>query len=349
MFMKNIRNNSNKLKKYDVHFLENLADLLDSGFTLTKSIEFLLEQYDVIDKKTKEECLTVIHDAGKISDVLTILNFERTVIMQVTFSEHHGEVSKVLREAAQFLFTKRTMVERVVKAIQYPVILSVIFIGMLIILNFTVIPQFKMLYESMGSEVSGAVLVLTTFIEMLPSIILISLIICLFLIINLFFFTRVLTIERKNRLLMSIPVIKSVYMKIQTYKLSREFGYFILNGMEVKAIIELLKSQTIDNQMKYESEMLETQLLRGETLSQAFLSLFMIDKKLSVFVSHGEQNSTVGKELITFSEYVLGRLLMDIEFVTKRIQPVIFAVLGGLITCLYLVIVLPIFQMMSQI
>lgn len=347
--MKNIRNNSNKLKKYDVHFLENLADLLDSGFTLTKSIEFLLEQYEVINDKTKQECLELIHDAGKISDILTALNFERTVIMQVTFSEHHGEVSKVLREAAQFLFTKRVMVERVIKAIQYPVILSIIFIGMLIVLNFTVIPQFKMLYESMGSEVSGFVLILTRFIEMLPGIILTTLVIVLFAFINLYFFTRVLTIEKKNRLLMGIPVLRSLYMKIETYKLAREFGYFIQNGMEVKAIIELLKSQSIDAQLSFESTLLEARLLRGETLSQGFQSLYMIDKKLSVFVNHGEQNSTVGKELITFSEYVLNRLLMDIEHVTKRIQPIIFVVLGGLITCLYLVIVLPIFQMMSQI
>lgn len=347
--MKSIRSNSNKLKKYDVHFLENLADLLESGFSLTKSIEFLLEQFDVIDEKTKQECLDLLNEAGKISEILAILKYEKTVIMQVAFSEHHGEVSKVLREAAQFIFTKRVMIERVLKAVQYPIILSVIFIGMLIVLNFTVIPQFKLLYESMGSEVSGLVLILTTFIERLPSIILTILVIIVFALMNLFFFTKVLSTDKKNRLIMSIPVLRKIYMKIETYKLSREFGYFIQNGMEVKAIIELLKSQSIDAQLTFESTLIEQRLIQGETLSQALQALYMIDQKLAVFVNHGEQNSTVGKELITYSEYVLNRLLMDIEHVTKRIQPIIFVVLGGLITCLYLVIVLPIFQMMSQI
>ena len=347
--MKNMLNNTNKLKKFDVHFLENLADLLDSGFTLKKSIEFLLEQYDVIDDKTRQACLEELENAGKISQILSLLKFERTVIMQVTFSEHHGEVSRVLRESAQFLFTKRVMIGSVIKAIQYPLILTIIFVGMLIILNFTVIPQFKTLYSTMGSDVSGLVLYLTLFIEQLPQIILWVVSIILIIVANLFFFTRVLTIEKKNKLLVSIPFLKGIYKKMQTYKLAREFGYFIQNGMEVKAIIELLKHQTVDQQMSYESKIIETGLLRGETLSESIKRLVMIDEKLSVFINHGEQNSSVGKELITFSEYILNRLLMDIEYVTKRIQPIIFVILGLLITCLYLVIVLPIFQMMSQI
>ena len=347
--MKNMLNNTNKLKKFDVHFLENLADLLDSGFTLKKSIEFLLEQYDVIDDKTKQACLAVLDNAGKISEILALLKFERTVIMQVTFSEHHGEVSRVLRESAQFLFTKRIMISSVLKAIQYPIILTVIFVGMLIILNFTVIPQFKTLYTTMDSEVSGLVLYLTLFIESLPQIILWIVSTILIITANLFFLTRVLTIEKKNKLLVALPFLSSIYRKIQTYKLAREFGYFIQNGMEVKAIIELLKHQTVDRQLSYESSIIETGLLSGETLSQAIKRLDMIDEKLSVFINHGEQNSSVGKELITFSEYILNRVLMEIEFVTKRIQPIIFVILGLLITCLYLVIVLPIFQMMSQI
>ena len=89
--------------------------------------------------------------------------------------------------------------------------------------------------------------------------------------------------------------------------------------------------------------------MEGHTLSEAIGRIDMLDEKLAVFVSHGEQNSSVGKELILFSEYTLERIIMKIENITRKIQPVIFLILGLLIICLYLVIVLPIFQMMATI
>ena len=150
-------------------------------------------------------------------------------------------------------------------------------------------------------------------------------------------------------MLLIIPLVRTYFKYYVTYRFSREFGYFLNNGLEVKEIIMLLKTQTINRYLNMTARMLEEKLLAGISLSEAIEQQNVLDQRLAVFVSHGEYNSDVGKELIIYSEYSLENIIIKIENLTKKIQPVIFLILGLLIVCLYLVIVLPIFNMMSNI
>ena len=69
----------------------------------------------------------------------------------------------------QYFFKKQIQVKQsVIKTIQYPVVLMIIFFLILMLLNFTVIPQFKELYQSMNIALSPLQLVLSSFISGLP-------------------------------------------------------------------------------------------------------------------------------------------------------------------------------------
>lgn len=89
--------------------------------------------------------------------------------------------------------------------------------------------------------------------------------------------------------------------------------------------------------------------MQGSSLSQAVKHVEFLDEKICTFISHGEYSSSVGKELLLYSDYTLEKMIMKTENITKKIQPIIFFILGLLIICLYLVIILPVFAMMSQI
>ncbi|WP_246153103.1 competence type IV pilus assembly protein ComGB [Salinicoccus hispanicus] len=341
--------NSNRLGKYDAHFLTKIADLLEVGFTLQQSLVFLLEQYDVLKEKDRIVYLSMVQEGVTLSRILKAMGFRNAIVIQVSFAEIHGEVLANLRESAAYLDNVRQTSSKLIRSLQYPILLVTIFITILITLNFTVIPQFKSLYTAMGTESEGIVKVLINMLESLPYVlgtsllaatIATSIMICIFNMKN---------IERKCSILSHVPIFGFYFKGYQTYRFSREFGYFLNNGLEVKEILDLFIHQEINPYLRLVSRKIEASLMHGNSLSGALAEMDMIDEKLSVFVSHGEQNSSVGKELIMFSDYTLERLIMRLENMTKRIQPVIFLILGILIICLYLIIVLPIFQMMSEI
>src|SRR5690625_7373100 len=92
---------SNKLGIYDSHFLLKLSTLMESGFTMYNALIFLLEQYDVLKQNTKEEALRQIGNGEKLSDILKMLGFRKSIIIQVVFAEIHGEMINNLKESAR--------------------------------------------------------------------------------------------------------------------------------------------------------------------------------------------------------------------------------------------------------
>ncbi|CAD2073795.1 competence protein ComG [Jeotgalicoccus coquinae] len=340
---------SNKLGKYDAHFLLKLAGLLRNGFTMQQALIFLTEQYEVIKQADRNALLGLINSGASLSAVLKHLGFSKSIIMQVSFAEIHGEIISNLEQSGEYLTTRRQTIQKLVKTLQYPLVLVTIFIIMLVLLNYTVIPQFNELYSAMQADKTMLVHMLTLILNYLPYAAL-----ALMTAVFLSGFTILIILNIKNtalaaKLLLKIPVVKTYFKYYVTYRFSREFGYFLNNGLEVKEIILLFKTQTINHYLSLAAQTIETELLYGTSLGDAIEQLDMLDRRLAVFVNHGEYNSNVGRELIIYSEYSLENIIIKIESFTKKIQPVIFLILGLLIVCLYLVIVLPIFNMMSNI
>lgn len=340
---------SNKLGKYDAHFLIKLASLLQNGFTMRQALTFLTEQYDVIKQSDRKILLELIDEGTSLSAVLKYLGFSKSIIMQVSFAEIHGEIIMNLQQSGEYLNTRRRTVQQLVKTLQYPLVLVCIFIIMLVLLNYTVIPQFNELYSAMQADKTLLVNILTLTLNYLPYAALAALLAVFLFALMVLTIVNIKNTELAAKLLLKIPVVKTYFKYYVTYRFSREFGYFLNNGLEVKEIILLFKTQTINRYLSLLAQTIEQQLLYGISLGAAIEELDMLDRRLAVFVNHGEYNSNVGQELIIYSEYSLENIIIKIESLTKKIQPLIFLILGLLIVCLYLVIVLPIFNMMSSI
>lgn len=340
---------SNKLGKYDAHFLIKLAGLLQNGFTMKQALTFLTEQYDVIKQADRKKLLELINEGTSLSAVLKYLGFSKSIIMQVSFAEIHGEIIMNLEQSGEYLNTRRRTVQQLVKTLQYPLVLVCIFIIMLVLLNYTVIPQFNDLYSAMQADKTMLVNILTLTLNYLPYAALAALLAVFLFALMVLIIINLKNTELAAKLLLKVPVVKTYFKYYVTYRFSREFGYFLNNGLEVKEIILLFKTQTINRYLSLLAQTIEQQLLYGISLGDAIEELDMLDRRLAVFVNHGEYNSNVGQELIIYSEYSLENIIIKIESLTKKIQPIIFLILGLLIVCLYLVIVLPIFNMMSTI
>ncbi len=340
---------SNKLGKYDAHFLIKLAGLLQNGFTMKQALTFLTEQYDVIKQADRKKLLELINEGTSLSAVLKYLGFSKSIIMQVSFAEIHGEIIMNLEQSGEYLNTRRRTVQQLVKTLQYPLVLVCIFIIMLVLLNYTVIPQFNDLYSAMQADKTMLVNILTLTLNYLPYAALAALLAVFLFALMVLIIINLKNTELAAKLLLKVPVVKTYFKYYVTYRFSREFGYFLNNGLEVKEIILLFKTQTINRYLSLLAQTIEQQLLYGISLGDAIEELDMLDRRLAVFVNHGEYNSNVGQKLIIYSEYSLENIIIKIESLTKKIQPIIFLILGLLIVCLYLVIVLPIFNMMSTI
>lgn len=346
--MKHIKRSKNKLKQYDAEFLKKLAHLLNNGFTQKQALIFLVEQYEVLNIKDKTELLELIEDGKNLEEILTYIGYSPAILAQIRFSAVHGDLINILESCYSYITKRRQTIQSLMKSLQYPIILISIFIVILIALNYTVIPQFNTLYEAMGTHKSNLMTILTFMLNVLPKIVLVIISIAMIFLMYISIILRSNNIELKQSHLLKLPIISTYYKYNVTYKFSRELGLMLSNGIESKEIVNILKNQNLDNELKFLGQTIEKLLLSGFSMSEAVKQIPLIDQRIIPFIQHGEYNSNVGKELSLYSEYVLEGIIFKLEKLTKRIQPIIFVILGLLVICLYLVIVLPVFQMMSD-
>lgn len=346
--MKHIKRSKNKLKQYDAEFLKKLAHLLNNGFTQKQALIFLVEQYEVLNIKDKTELLNLIDDGKNLEEILTYIGYSSAILAQIRFSAVHGDLINILESCYLYITKRRQTIQSLMKSLQYPIILISIFIVILIALNYTVIPQFNTLYEAMGTHKSNLMTILTFMLNVLPKIVLVIISIALIFLTYISLIMRSTNMEFKQSHLLKLPIISTYYKYNVTYKFSRELGLMLSNGIESKEIVNILKNQNLDNELKFLGQTIEKLLLSGFSMSEAVKRIPLIDQRIIPFIQHGEYNSNVGKELSLYSEYVLEGIIFKLEKLTRRIQPIIFVILGLLVICLYLVIVLPVFQMMSD-
>ncbi|PTE33719.1 competence protein ComG, partial [Staphylococcus gallinarum] len=67
------------------------------------------------------------------------------------------------------------------------------------------------------------------------------------------------------------------------------------------------------------------------------------------FIKAGEKEGKLEIELKLYSEIIISKIEKQLQTIIKFIQPIIFVILAGLIVILYLVIMLPMFELMQTI
>lgn len=339
----------NKLKLYEDDFLIRLSEMTQNGFTQYEAIQFLFSQYDEVKSSDKKLVLSALEQGKPLSECLKMLNYSNHIVMQVHFSESFGNVNETLKHCYAYNLSKRNLKKQFIKTIQYPFILIIIFIALIITVNHTVLPQFKNMYSSMGVNLSTELIILTNILYSLPQIITYILLLLVFITIYYFLIFKKSDIKYQLSTIKKIPLINQLYRLFITYRVSAELSFFLSNGVMMKNVLTILERQKSDLTLSYIAACINHELIKGEALPDAVSKIQLFEKSMIQFMQHGEKNSKLDRELEYYSQYVFKKFELKIFKLIKSIQPIIFIILGLLIVAMYLVIILPMLQMMEGI
>ncbi|RXK19353.1 competence type IV pilus assembly protein ComGB [Macrococcus sp. DPC7161] len=336
-------------KRYQIDFLLRTAELLESGFTFYESTVFLLNQYDKIQQTYKVDILSAIEKGATISEIYNQLLYSNHIVMQIYYSEQYGDVIETLKKCHLYALTQKMLMNQLIKTIQYPLLLICIFIGLILTVNQTVLPQFQSMYEAMGIQLSKELLWITTILFMLPKFLFVILIVIGLCIIYYFYFFKNKDIEKQILIIKKIPFLNKLYKLFITYKFSKDLSFFLSNGVMLIQIMDVLVKQDKDKLNQFIAYKINNDLSKGIQLVDSIEKLNLFETTFTHFISHGEKNSKLDIELSYYSQYVFEKLQFKIFKMIKSIQPVIFIILGLLIVAMYLIIILPMLQMMEGI
>ena len=333
-------------KENKIYFIKRLYELINHGYMLEDSLEFLLIQYEVADneiKKIKEK----LSNGSKLSDILGYLGYSQLIVSKIKFAEDYGRIEDMLVEVETYLKIKKIQQEKVIKTLRYPLFLTLTLICLIMVFNALVIPQFENIYTSSNIKMDLQTIILIKSLYYIPKIISIIFLLILICIGYTFY-----TIKYKPNLflksLLYIPKVRNYSKLYFSYRFSMELSLFLMSGFSLKTALEVMVEEDYDYYLTLFSKDILNELDQGIGFEDAIGKIKYFDKSMKKFVSHGKNNGLIDKELKLFSELMLDTFLTSLDKNLKKLQPILFGILAVVIVGLYMVILLPIFNMASS-
>ena len=144
-------------------------------------------------------------------------------------------------------------------------------------------------------------------------------------------------------------MINTYYKIYRTYQLSNQLSLFYRNGTSLQQIVHIYRNEQDNDFLKFLGDYLFKEANKGLPLPVILMNLKCFQNDLIKFIEQGEKNGKLDIELKLYSQMLLQQFEEKVLKQTKFIQPIIFFILGIFIVSLYLVIMLPMFELMQTI
>ena len=261
-----------------IYFIQRLSELIEHGYMLEDSIEFLLFQYDVSLEKIDSLKLELSH-GKKLSDLLRYLGYSTFVTSKMKFAEDYGSIEDMLLEIENYLRIKKEQKEKVIKTLRYPLILTIALITLIMVFNLLVIPQFENIYTSSSIKMDIQTIILIKMIYLTPKIISIIVILSIIVLVYMIYIKK----YRKNiflNTLMYIPKIRVYARLYYSYKFTLELSLFLMSGFSLKTALEVIIEENYDYYLTYFSKKIMRDLDKGLSFEEAIASIKFFDKSV---------------------------------------------------------------------
>jgi len=342
-----------KARKWSVNeqasFLKRTGELLARGYPIAEAIESIALQLPTKRKEELYGCLVELRKGLPFHDVLNNLGFHKDLIGYVYFAEQHGSFADALLEGSDLALLKDKDLRKLLKLLQYPMLLMFITGFLFIFIENTLLPRFTTLFSSLGLEANFFTKVIYAFDQYFPIVIGAVLVILFLTAIYYFLVFRKLTILQQRSQLVRIPIAGRILKMVFTHYFSIQLSFLLSGGISVsEALILFEKNQRQPFYSKIAEE-IKYKLVTGEKLETILSAFSFFEKEFPMIVKHGQENGKLEQELLFFSKHCVTNMEEIIEKSLKTIQPMLYLFIGFLVVSMYLAILLPMFHLLDGI
>ncbi len=329
------------------YFLKKTGDLLSRGYPLAEALESLVHQLPSKRKQEIAQCLSELKEGYPFYQILSNMNFNKSLIGYVFFAEQHGGLASAFLEGSEMILKRGKDAEKLKKLISYPLFLMIITSFLFVFVENTLLPRFSSLFVSMKLQPNFFTKVVYLFGDFLP-IFLIMIILCVTILLTyyLFRFRKHSPLDQKRKLV-RIPIAGPFFRLYYTHFFAVQLSYLLSGGLSVYEALSLFEQNEKQPFYKGIGKAIKSHLRRGDKLEDILNGFPFFERELSNIIRHGQKNGRLDQELNFFSKHCLSLLEEKTEKHLKLIQPLLYLLIGFLIVSMYLAVLLPMFHLLE--
>jgi type IV pilus assembly protein PilC len=334
-------------------FTRQLGLVLDSDLPLHSGLE-------VIQAKSKnlqviqmiDEVLVQLKEGYGFSESLQKYDVLLTpfVTNMIALGEKSGSLLEVLNQISDTLEKEIEMKSKVRSALTYPIVLSVLMLGVIVLLIVKVFPTFTDILNSLGGEMPLFTDIMMSVSSFLSSNILIIIgVIVLIGFAYSFYKNSEKGTYALDKLKFSAPIQKDIAAAVIGTKFSRNLAILIKSGFSFSISMEMLKPIMNNTYMEMLLDDASKKLKDGTPMSEVIESFNIFPGVMIRLFSVAEQTGHMDRMLEKIADEMEKEADAKLNNVSTVIEPLLIIILSLLIGIILVSVILPVINILNSI
>jgi len=341
-----------KLKDLAV-FNRQFATMINSGLSLLRALNILAEQTE--SKALAGVVNEVRIDVEKGSSLSQAMArhpkvFNRLYIAMVRAGETGGVLDQTLLQLADTLEKQVELKHKIKSAMTYPVVVLILAVLLTTVMLIFIVPTFVGMFEQLGGE-----LPLPTKVLLLLSALVRKAWWLLLLLPPLAW--KGFKEARKNpkvrfqldRIKLKVPVFGDLFHKIALARFTRNFGILLKAGVPILTALEIT-AETVNNGVIGNAvHAVQTSVKEGESVAGPLSTHSVFPPMVVQMIAVGEETGAMDTMLGKIADFYDSEVTATTESLTAMLEPLMIAVLGGLVGGMVISLYMPMFRIFDLI
>ena len=324
-----------------VKFLQRFTELVENGFAIIDALEIMAT---FIDHKIVVVMIEGCTEGRRFSDILEELGFAVQIIYIIRASETHNALARGLVRAKNYSQNYLKNRNEIAKKMRYPFFLFCTVIFVLTVVSIFFIPRLGEFYTTFGIDqdqlaIGGIVTLLTVTLFAITS--------------SVFAILLVLKCEHVSfqkwlrQRIFKMPLVRKLTTRLFSYYFATQMEMFIGCGLSFRESLATIQEFDTLPLVKLIAVEMEQDALTGQSVADMFQNKDCFTPYFRLISIHALRIGKLDQELKTFVDMELASLNVGITGLIKGVQGGLLALVGVLITLLYLSILQPVFDLIT--
>jgi type IV pilus assembly protein PilC len=332
-----------------VVFMRQLATMIGAGLALTQALQILESQAtNPLFKRTLSNVLSDVQGGKGLAEAFRKSGkvFDDITMNLLQAGEESGNLDNILERLALELEAQKKLKDKIRGAMIYPVIISTVIIGVILLMMFVLIPAMADIYGEFGADLPA----ITTFMINAS---------------NFFFkfwwlliiFATIIGIVFKsfsesdngrkflNQIVLKVPIFGPIVVKMQIAQFTRVLSLLLKSGLSIVKALELTAGSLTNNVYKEAVFEAKKEVEKGVPLAIPIARAQVFPMIISQMIAVGEESGALDKVLEKVAQYYNEEVDVATSNITTLMEPVMLLVMGGVIAFIALAVYMPMFNL----
>lgn len=344
-----------KVKLKDVSlFARQFATMIGSGLSLLRTLNILAEQTEhALLAKTIGQIRDDVERGSSLSGSMSKHPkvFSELFVAMVRAGETGGQLDTVLNRVADNFEADYKLRQKVKAAMTYPVVVAGIAVLLVTIMLLFVVPTFAEMFTGLGGTLPLPTAVLLKLSKaakwLVPSMVVGA-------IVGRIAYKRGRAASadiryRTDKLKLKIPIFGDLFQKVALSRFARTLGLLLRAGVPVLQALDIVAATTGNEVLSRAAKDVKESVRSGETMAAPLARHGIFPPMVVQMISVGEDTGALDAMLDKVSDFYDQEVESTTESLTALIEPLMIAVLGGVVGSMIVALYMPMFSIFDLI